>query len=187
LNAVHGGEQPDSGVLDDVEAQGWDGFAGVRRGEGAIGGHATLHSNVDRLFAMWQTQAGQDWRLDPDQVYGDQSNTTGPGSILASLQPWDGTVEFGSPIEPWVGASPQIEVKNCRNPSVVTPQCYDTLPLTVEQVAPAPGDPLRFLDVVEFPADGPRLAPAGAGLRVGHRERCCHLTVHAPVGVRHLA
>ena len=70
-----------------------------------------LHSNVDRLFAMWQAQPGQDWRLDPDQVYGDQSNTTGSGSILASLQPWDGTVEFGSPIEPWVGASPQIEVK----------------------------------------------------------------------------
>ncbi|MGQ0774205.1 MAG: tyrosinase family protein [Pseudonocardiales bacterium] len=46
-----------------------------------------LHSNVDRLFAMWQTQPGQDWRLDPDQVYGDQSETTGPESILATLQP----------------------------------------------------------------------------------------------------
>ena len=32
-----------------------------------------LHSNVDRLFAMWQTQPGQEWRLDPNQVYGDQS------------------------------------------------------------------------------------------------------------------
>jgi len=109
-----------------------------------------LHSNVDRLFAMWQTQPGQDWRLDPDQVYGDQSNTTGPESILATLQPWDGTVEFGAPIEPWVGASPLVEHKNCRHPSVVKPPCYDTLPLTVDQVAPAPGDPVAFVDVVEF-------------------------------------
>lgn len=108
-----------------------------------------LHSNVDRLFAMWQAQAGQEWRLDPDQVYGDQSNTNDDEGILHNLQPWDGTVQFGSPIEPWVGTSPQIEVKNCRHHSVVRPPCYDTLPLTVEQVAPAPGDPLRFLDVVE--------------------------------------
>ncbi len=108
-----------------------------------------LHSNADRLFAMWQTQPGQEWRLDPDQVYGDQSNTVGPESILATLQPWDGTVEFGAPIEPWVGASPSIDARNCRHPAVVRPPCYDTLPLTVEQVAPLPGDPLRFLDVVE--------------------------------------
>lgn len=109
-----------------------------------------LHSNVDRLFAMWQTEPGQDWRLDPDQVYGDQSNTAGPESILATLQPWDGTVEFGAPIEPWVGASPLIEHKSCRHASVVRPPCYDTLPLSVDQVAPAPGDPIAFVDVVEF-------------------------------------
>jgi Common central domain of tyrosinase/von Willebrand factor type A domain len=109
-----------------------------------------LHSNVDRLFAMWQAEPGQEWRLDPNQVYGDQSGTTGEGGILAPLQPWDGTVEFGAPIEPWVGSSPQIEVKTCRDPSVVAPPCYDTLPLTIDQVAPNPGDPIRFLDVVEF-------------------------------------
>jgi len=108
-----------------------------------------LHSNVDRLFAMWQAQPGREWRLDPDQVYGDQSETTGPKSILDPMQPWDGTVEFGAPIEPWVGSSPRIEIKNCRHPSVVRPPCYDTLPLTVSQVSPAPGDPIRFLDVVE--------------------------------------
>jgi hypothetical protein len=108
-----------------------------------------LHSNVDRLFAMWQTQPGQDWRLDPDQVYGDQGETAGEGGIRNHLQPWDGTVVFGSPIEPWVGASPEIQVKDCRHPSVVTPPCYDTLPLTVTQVSPTPPDPIRFLDVVE--------------------------------------
>jgi hypothetical protein len=132
-----------------------------------------LHSNVDRLFAMWQTQPGQDWRLDPDQVYGDQSNTTGSESILATLQPWDGTVQFGSPIEPWVGASPQIEVKNCRHPSVVRPPCYDTLRLTIEQVAPLPGNPLRFLDVVEF-------LPTARALRLRVRG-CDTVTANATI------
>ena len=108
-----------------------------------------LHANVDRLFAMWQTVPGQEWRLDPSQVYGDQATTTGEGGIQQTLQPWDGTVVFGAPIEPWVGASPQIEVKDCRHPSVVRPPCYDTLPLTVEQVAPAPPAALSFVNVVE--------------------------------------
>jgi Common central domain of tyrosinase/von Willebrand factor type A domain len=106
-----------------------------------------LHANVDRLFAMWQTESGQDWRLDPDLVYGNQSNTNDNRGILHNMQPWDGTVEFGSPIPPWTGGSSDIDVKNCRHPSVVAPPCYDTLPLTVEQVAPTPGDPIRFLNV----------------------------------------
>src|SRR5262245_16339609 len=33
-----------------------------------------LHSNVDRLFAMWQLAAGRDWRLDPNQVYGTEGD-----------------------------------------------------------------------------------------------------------------
>jgi hypothetical protein len=107
-----------------------------------------LHSNVDRLFAMWQTKPGFDWRLDPAQVYGDESATTGPKGILNELQPWNGTVEFGAPIEPWTGASSEITHKTCRHSSVVAPPCYDTLPLTVTQAAPVPGDPIRFLDVV---------------------------------------
>lgn len=108
-----------------------------------------LHSNVDRLFAMWQAQQGEDWRLDPDLVYGDQSNTNDPHGILHNLQPWDGTVEFGAPIPPWTGASSEIVVKNSRDPSVVRPPCYDTLPINIAQVAPDPGDPIRFLDVYE--------------------------------------
>ena len=108
-----------------------------------------LHANVDRLWATWQTQPGQEWRLDPDQTYGDESDTADAKGILHNLQPWDGTVEFGSPVEPWTGGSSEISVKNCRHPSVVAPPCYDTLPLTVEQVAPDPGQPIRFLDVYE--------------------------------------
>ena len=106
-----------------------------------------LHSNVDRLFAMWQTKPGEEWRLDPDQVYGDQKDTSDSRGILRNLQPWDGTVEFGAPIPPWTGGSSDIVVKNSRHPSVVQPPCYDTLPLTVTQEVPAPGDPIRFIDV----------------------------------------
>lgn len=124
-----------------------------------------LHSNVDRLFAMWQTDPANDWRLDPDQVYGDQKDTNDSRGILHNLQPWDGTVEFGAPIPPWTGGSSDIVVKNSRHPSVVRPPCYDTLPLTATQVAPTPGDPIRFVDV-----------PTGEGtaraLRI--RVRGCH-------------
>jgi hypothetical protein len=48
---------------------------------------------------------------------------------------------------------------------VVRPPCYDTLPITVEQVAPVPGNPIRFLDVPE----GEQTARA---LRL--RVRGCH-------------
>ena len=124
-----------------------------------------LHANVDRLFAMWQTDVGNEWRLDPDQVYGDQKDTNDSRGILHTLQPWDGTVEFGAPIPPWTGGSSDIVVKNSRHPSVVRPPCYDTLPLTATQVAPVPGYPIRFVDV-----------PTGEGtaraLRI--RVRGCH-------------
>lgn len=107
-----------------------------------------LHSNVDRLFAMWQAEPGQEWRLNSDQVYGDQKDTTDLEGILHNLQPWDGTAEFGPPVPPWDGSVPgAIEVKHCRHPSVVTPPCYDTLPVTVTQAKPDPGDPIRFFDV----------------------------------------
>jgi len=131
-----------------------------------------LHANVDRLFAMWQAEPGVEWRLDPDLVYGDQKDTVDSEGILHNLQPWDGTVEFGSPIAPWDGSVPSaIEVKNCRHLSVVTPPCYDTLPLTVTQVAPTPGDPIRFLDV-----------PAGEETARALRLRvrgCTHVTCNA--------
>jgi Common central domain of tyrosinase len=40
-----------------------------------------LHSNVDRLFALWQLQNGQLDRVDPAQVYGSWSNTQGSGDV----------------------------------------------------------------------------------------------------------
>ena len=106
-----------------------------------------LHSNVDRLFAQWQANPAFPWRLDPDRVYGSEKTTTGDKSILATMAPWDGTVEFGSPIPPWTPGSSDVEARNCRHPLVVRPPCYDTLPVVVSQAAPIPPNPLRFFDV----------------------------------------
>jgi hypothetical protein len=71
-----------------------------------------LHSNVDRLFAMWQRQAGQFTRLDPAHVYDftagewlDPATSSakdpelGSGSVTSG-EPWWG---FKSPMEPWAG------------------------------------------------------------------------------------
>jgi len=88
-----------------------------------------LHSNVDRLWAMWQTQPGQGWRLDPNQVYGtDGSDPT----INAPLQPWAGENGWQMnghwPVRPWYPPENQQLTKTSKDPSVVTPPCYDTLP-----------------------------------------------------------
>jgi hypothetical protein len=104
-----------------------------------------LHSNVDRLFAMWQTMPGREWRLDPNQVYGAEDGTTGTNGIQTAMEPWAG----GSGLRPWAPPENEIEVKNAKHPSIVAPPCYDTLPLSITLTAPAMGMPLRFLDVPE--------------------------------------
>jgi Common central domain of tyrosinase len=79
-----------------------------------------LHSNVDRLFAMWQTIPGQKWRLDPNQVYGSETNDP---EIIEDLEPWAATPPS---IRPWVPPEGQAQSKTCRHPSVVAPPRYDT-------------------------------------------------------------
>jgi len=99
-----------------------------------------LHSNVDRIFALWQLQPGKEWRLDPEQVYGAESNTDiVPGSslydpgILTPLDPWAGNPNSHPDvrrIRPWT--TPENEHlrpenrKNSKHPSVVAPPAYDT-------------------------------------------------------------
>ncbi len=82
-----------------------------------------LHSNVDRLWSMWQTQPGHLERLDPNQVYGIDSSDP---SITGPLQPWAGTGDW--PTRPWYTPENEQVVKNSKHPSVVMPPCYDTLP-----------------------------------------------------------
>jgi hypothetical protein len=88
-----------------------------------------LHSNVDRLFARWQTDPQHPWRLDPNQVYGIESNTGGRDGILAPLDPWAGN-PLNDPgiarVRPWAPPENQQVLKNSRHMSVVTPPPYDT-------------------------------------------------------------
>jgi peptidoglycan hydrolase-like protein with peptidoglycan-binding domain len=77
-----------------------------------------LHSNVDRLWAKWQREPGQEWRLDPARVYGDEG--TDP-RVLENLQPWAG----GTGTRPWAPPENQQQVKNCKHPTIVEPPRYE--------------------------------------------------------------
>jgi len=97
-----------------------------------------LHSNVDRLFALWQTAPGREWRLDPARVYGVEANSDtlpppalyDPG-ISTPLDPWAGNPNNDPRvvrIRPWAPPDNQQLVKNSKDPSVVAPPRYDTSP-----------------------------------------------------------
>jgi hypothetical protein len=98
-----------------------------------------LHSNVDRLYATWQLQPEKDWRLDPDRIYGSESDTTTTGTypeahigILSPLEPWAGVDAPGaeeSVVEtrPWAPPENRQAIKNSRDISLVSnPPRYDT-------------------------------------------------------------
>ena len=124
-----------------------------------------LHSNVDRLFAMWQTVPGQEWRLDPEQVYGDESDNP---QITEYLEPWSGTVHFEDPIPPWVPSDPnnQIVQKNSKHPSIVQPPLYDT-------IEPPIGEVIAMSAITEaLLADVKRLDPVAF-----HKEPICMVPV----------
>jgi hypothetical protein len=98
-----------------------------------------LHSNADRLFAMWQAGSGQAWRLEPGQVYGSER-----GELAASLvEPWTA----GRPAPPWAAAEQRLP-RSFAHPSIVAPPCYDSLPtsVTVDDGA-NPGGVIQFSDV----------------------------------------
>jgi hypothetical protein len=98
-----------------------------------------LHSNVDRLFAMWQAESGASWRLDPGQVYGDEH------AVLAStLIEGD---QVTSARRPSGGAKAQMP-RSYVHASVIAPPCYDTLPIrvVVDQTT-NPRNAINFTDV----------------------------------------
>lgn len=107
-----------------------------------------LHSDVDRLWAMWQTQAGQAWRLDPNQTYG-VDGSSASSSINTEVQPWAGDEGTGfTPLRPWGPPENQQVHKTYKDITIVAPPCYDTLPTTVQVVAAEnPGGVIRFNDV----------------------------------------
>ena len=82
-----------------------------------------LHSNVDRLYAMWQTAPGHADRLDANTVYG--TDGISPSVLDGTIQPWNGT----PPTRPWAPPENEQVAKSYKDPSVVRPPCYDTLPI----------------------------------------------------------
>jgi Common central domain of tyrosinase len=90
-----------------------------------------LHANVDRLWASWQRAPGQAWRLDPSQVYGNESADP---AILEHMEPWAGV----SGLRPWAPPENEQLAKHSRDPSVVAPPEYDdyaTRPVEPPRVA----------------------------------------------------
>jgi hypothetical protein len=87
-----------------------------------------LHSNVDRLFALWQTQPGAPQRLDPNFVYGPDSGDPG---LNRNIEPWStghSLDQFGIEhfTRPWYAPENEGVPKTYRDPSVVAPPAYDT-------------------------------------------------------------
>jgi len=102
-----------------------------------------LHSNVDRLFATWQHQPGQEWRLNPENVYGSLISTiakvdpTDSKEVIIGIQselfPWNGSYDPDPDVQkrlrkvrPWAAPENKFERKNSTHPSVVIPRPYDT-------------------------------------------------------------
>jgi Common central domain of tyrosinase len=95
-----------------------------------------LHSNVDRLFAAWQTAAGKEWRLDPERAFGSEetSDTLPPPEIydpgvVTPLDPWAGNPNNDprvKPVRPWAAPDNEQLVRNSKHLSVLLPPRYDT-------------------------------------------------------------
>ncbi len=82
-----------------------------------------LHSNVDRLFALWQTDPAHLERLDSNAVYGSESGDPG---LNSNIRPWSGVPPT---TRPWAPPENQQVAKTYKHPSVVRPPHYDTLPM----------------------------------------------------------
>ncbi len=102
-----------------------------------------LHSNVDRLFARWQTDPAHPLRLEPATVYGTES---ADATLNANIEPWSG----GGSTRPWAAPENEQVPKNYKHTSIVFPPCYDTnftaVPLVEVLNASAPPT-LNFNDV----------------------------------------
>ena len=95
-----------------------------------------LHSNVDRLFARWQTDPAHPQRLDPSTVYGTESNLdVVVGAVTQNLnhnvEPWStghSFDQFGGEhfTRPWFAPENQGVPHNYKHSFIVIPPLYDT-------------------------------------------------------------
>jgi hypothetical protein len=108
-----------------------------------------LHSNVDRLFARWQTDPAHPERLEPATVYGTESNldvVVGgvTQNVNHNVEPWSTGHSFDQfGIEhftrPWYAPESEGIPKTYKHTSIVCPPRYDTNLPTVPPVADANG------------------------------------------------
>lgn len=118
-----------------------------------------LHSNVDRIYARWQTDPAHPERLDPNTVYGTESNldVTVPdflgGNTVQNLthlvEPWSTGIGHFHAIRPWEPTHENQGVPhNYHDISVVAPPCYDTnhQNVVLDEVV-NPGAVINFNDV----------------------------------------
>ena len=81
-----------------------------------------LHSNLDRIWAKWQTDPAHPERITPATAYAGldagQLNTL----ITELVEPWAG----GTGLEPWASDPTKRAVINYLDLSVISPPCYDT-------------------------------------------------------------
>ncbi len=82
-----------------------------------------LHSNVDRLFARWQTDPAHPERLNPTTVYDPESANTG---VNGNVEPWSTGFSLGRHTRPWAAPESEGAPHTYKHPSIVTPPRYDT-------------------------------------------------------------
>lgn len=81
-----------------------------------------LHSNLDRLWARWQTDPAHPDRLLPASAYAGLTSAELTALTTERVEPWAG----GTGLEPWASDATKQAVINYFDVSVVTPPCYDT-------------------------------------------------------------
>lgn len=81
-----------------------------------------LHSNVDRLWAKWQTAPGSAARFSSASAYAGDSPSDITTLAADHVEPWAG----GTGLEPWASDPTRQAIVTYTDISVVTPPCYDT-------------------------------------------------------------
>jgi hypothetical protein len=81
-----------------------------------------LHSNLDRLWARWQTDPAHTDRMDTSTAYAGLSPADLTKLATEHVEPWAG----GTGLDPWASDPTKRAVITYTDITIVTPPCYDT-------------------------------------------------------------